>query len=259
MRPLPRIMVAPNGARLTKQDHPGLPVTIPEIVTAVRESAAAGADGAHLHVRDAAQRHVLDAGLYREVLCELSQGLPGFYVQITTEANGRYTPNEQRALVRALRPKAVSIALREITDQMDETVTRDFFDECQAEDISVQHILYDLTDIAELKKLVDQGIVPGDALKALIVLGRYLDARQTSMPDDLVAPARALTTAFPGVDWAVCAFGAKETACLVAARDIGGKARIGFENNLLNSNLTCATTNAERVRDLVAHLGPEAA
>lgn len=32
MSPLPRLMVAPNGARLTKADHPQLPITIPEIV-----------------------------------------------------------------------------------------------------------------------------------------------------------------------------------------------------------------------------------
>ena len=32
MIPLPRIMVAPNGARLTKDEHPALPVTIAESV-----------------------------------------------------------------------------------------------------------------------------------------------------------------------------------------------------------------------------------
>lgn len=255
MTPLPRIMVAPNGARLTRKDHAGVPVTIAEIVTAVRDSASAGADGAHVHVRDAEQRHVLDKGLYRELLAELARVLPGFYVQITTEAVGLYTPEEQRALVQQLRPAAVSIALREITDQVDDAVTGRFFHDCHAQGISVQHILYDATDIAHLKALVDQGVVPASDLKALIVLGRYLAAGQNSAPEDLDAPARQLTAALPGVDWAVCAFGAKETACLVAACEIGGKARIGFENNRLNSDLTCAADNAERVRDLVAHLG----
>ena len=53
MHRLPRIMVAPNGARLTKADHPTLPVTIEETVAAALAARAAGADGLHAHVRDA--------------------------------------------------------------------------------------------------------------------------------------------------------------------------------------------------------------
>ena len=43
MRPLPRIMVAPNGAYKTKSDHPNLPVTIEETVSSVEEAYHAGA------------------------------------------------------------------------------------------------------------------------------------------------------------------------------------------------------------------------
>ena len=64
MKPLPALMVAPNGATKTKADHPALPVTIPEIVACAEACARAGADGIHAHVRDAEGRHVLDAGLY---------------------------------------------------------------------------------------------------------------------------------------------------------------------------------------------------
>ena len=40
---LPPLMVAPNGARLTDDDHPAVPVTIPQIVETARRCAAAGA------------------------------------------------------------------------------------------------------------------------------------------------------------------------------------------------------------------------
>ena len=89
---LPRIMVAPNGARRGKADHPALPVTIPEIVACAADCFAAGADGLHAHVRDGAGEHVLDAGLYAELMTELARTVPGMPVQITTEAVGRYTP-----------------------------------------------------------------------------------------------------------------------------------------------------------------------
>lgn len=254
MRPLPRIMVAPNGARLTRADHPALPVTIPQIMQCAIDCAAAGADGLHAHVRDAEQRHVLDAGLYTELLAELDRALPGFFTQITTEAVGQYTPAEQRALVYAVQPKAVSVAVREMCAAGEaETDLRRFYHHCAEAGISLQHILYDEADIHTLAAQVRTGTIPADTLQALIVLGRY-SAGQVSAPADLDAPAAALLATFPHVDWAVCAFGAHETACLSAAARKGGKARIGFENNRLNSDQSLAASNTERVSELVASL-----
>ena len=250
MTGLPFVMVAPNGARLTTADHPALPVTIGEIVACALTCRAAGADGLHAHVRDADQRHVLDAGLYAELLAELTQQAPGFYVQVTTEAVGRFTPAEQRRLVEDLRPGAVSIALREITDQQDDAVTRRFFAMCNEASIGVQHILYDEADVAHLARLVAKGDIASQGLKALIVLGRYTTG-QVSGPEDVAALARALKTALPAVDWAACAFGPMETACLIECMAQGGKARIGFENNRQNADGVVAANNAERVAELV--------
>ena len=256
MTALPRILVAPNGARLTKADHPALPMTVAEVVADARACAEAGAGGIHAHVRDAEGRHVLDAGLYRELLAELASALPGFQAQVTTEAVGRYSPAEQRALVRALRPESVSIALREIAAEGDEAETRRFFHFCAEAGIGVQHILYDKGDIAHLARLVAGGTIPGADLMALIVLGRYTPG-QRSAPGDLDAPAAALLAALPGIDWAACAFGPAETDCLLAALRRGGKARIGFENNRLMRDGSPAACNADRVRELVQALAAE--
>lgn len=253
MTALPRIMLAPNGARLTSADHPALPVTIPQVVQAALDAQAAGADGLHAHVRDADQRHVLDAGLYAELLAELATKAPDLYVQVTTEAVGRYTPAEQRALVETLRPAAVSIALREIMADGETELNRRFFAGCAEAGCHVQHILYDVADIHRLGDLVASGVIPRERLAALIVLGRYAEGQRSS-PADLHEPAQALLDLLPGVDWAVCAFGPAETDCLVAARRLGGKARIGFENNRLNRDGRPARDNAERVAELVAEL-----
>ena len=250
---LPRIMLAPNGARLTSADHPALPVTIPQIVQAALDAQAAGAGGLHAHVRDADQRHVLDAGLYAELLAELAAKAPGLYVQITTEAVGRYSPAEQRALVQTLRPAAVSIALREIMAGEEDEANRRFFAACAEAGCHIQHILYDLDDIRRLAALVESGMIPSARLATLIVLGRYATGQRSS-PTDLHEPARLLLELLPGVDWAVCAFGPAETDCLVEARRLGGKARIGFENNRLNRDGRPAGDNAERVVELVAEL-----
>lgn len=253
MTPLPKIMVAPNGARLTTADHPAIPVTIAQTVATARACQAAGADGIHAHIRDTEQRHILDAGAYRELLTELAQALPGFYAQITTEAVGLYSAAQQRALVQELCPAAVSIALREITQDTDSTTVARFFAFCAEAEIGVQHILYDLTDIAEFARLCGQGVIDPAGAKALIVLGRYAKD-QRSIPADLTAPAQALLAALPAIDWAVCAFGPQETDCLVAAHRLGGKARIGFENNRKMSDGQTAPDNAARVAELVAAL-----
>lgn len=253
MKPLPNIMVAPNGGRRTKQDHRALPITIDEIVQCAVDCHAAGATGIHAHVRDDHGQHVLDAGLYAELLSECARVVPGMQVQITTEAVGRYLPREQRILVESLRPSSVSIALREILQEADTAVTRRFFAFCDEAEIAVQHILYDADEVDLLKAHIADGLIPVSGLQVLHVLGRYSPG-QVSSPTDLDLPlARQHSTGLQA-DWAVCAFGADETACLVQAVSQGGKARIGFENNLLDEHGQPAQHNAARVLELIARL-----
>ena len=111
---LPRLMVAPNGARRTTADHPAVPVTIPDIVESAVACHAAGAGAIHFHVRDADQQHILDAGLYREALVALRQAVPDMHLQITTEAVGRYSPEQMRQLALDVMPPGISIATSEM-------------------------------------------------------------------------------------------------------------------------------------------------
>ena len=62
------IIVAPNGARRTRDDHPALPVTIEQTVETAVACRQAGAGAIHLHVRDEKGRHSLDPGLYTEAV-----------------------------------------------------------------------------------------------------------------------------------------------------------------------------------------------
>ena len=86
MSSLPDIMIAPNGARRNKADHPQLPLTIEEIVSTANSCWQVGAGGIHVHVRDENNQHTLDSGLYREVINELKIQLPYMFTQITTES-----------------------------------------------------------------------------------------------------------------------------------------------------------------------------
>lgn len=246
--------MAPNGARLTKSDHPALPVSIDEVVATAKNCHRAGADGLHAHIRDRSQRHVLDAGLYRELIAEMHANLPDMQVQITTEAVGRYTPDDQIALVKALQPRAVSVAFREVARLADTAQITDFYNWAAEAGIAVQHILYDSEDIAAWAVMARGLAARSDRDQVLLVLGRN-QAAGLPVPDHVSPMVAALQATGRDCDWALCAFGPNETDCLKKAADLGGKIRVGFENNLRNRDGRIARDNAARVAEITAMIG----
>jgi uncharacterized protein (DUF849 family) len=246
MKPLPNAMVAPNGARKTKVDHPAIPMTVSEMVTTAVACYAAGADGLHLHVRDEAGGHSLDVGLYQEALAALKIAVPDMTLQITTEAVGMYSPAQQRNVVEQIKPDAVSISIAEMCADDDMTAVRAFYVFCADQDIAVQHILYGESDLQLMNALFAQGILTPTNLQLLFVLGRYT-AGQQSDPQDLTPFVSWKDQHCPDADWGICAFGQNETKCLKAAQALGGKMRVGFENSFRNAGGSIARNLAERV------------
>jgi len=247
---LPLIMVAPNGARRTTADHPALPVTIDALAHTAGKCLEAGAGAIHVHVRDAAQRHVLDAGLYRQAIAAIDRETGGrMLVQITTEAVGLYTPEQQRAVVLDVLPHAVSIAVSEmIPDESEEAAAASFYKTVHEADIAVQHIIYEAQGIAQFDDFVQRGVIAGDRFELLFPLGRYAKGQQSDPASLLPFLAMLAKTGIAEkCDWAVCAFGVGETQSLAAAMALGGKVRVGFENSLCNADGSFAKDNGERV------------
>ncbi|WP_142847416.1 3-keto-5-aminohexanoate cleavage protein [Telmatospirillum sp. J64-1] len=245
------INVAPNGARRLKQDHPAIPLTAKEMAETAARCREAGAAMLHLHVRDADGAHLLDAEAYKESIAAVRRAVgEEMVVQITTEAVGRYSPAEQMAVVREVRPEAVSLALREIIP--DEAAERDgaaFLAELWRARTFIQHILYSAEDVSRFLRLRSRGIIPGG--QVLFVLGRYTPG-QVSQPTDLL-PFLAAWSGEAGElppGWSVCAFGRHENACAMAAAALGGHARVGFENNLWLADGSLAPENAALVDQL---------
>lgn len=239
------LAVAPNGARKTKADHPALPMTPEEIARTATDCQAAGAALLHLHVRDAEGRHTLDVAAYQAAIAAVREAVgEALVIQVTSEAVGRYAPAEQMAMVRALAPEAVSLAVREIIpDAAAEAAAAEFLCWLSEAGILAQFILYSAEDLARFDELIARGIVPGPRQSVLFVLGRYTEG-QVSTPSDLV-PFLAANAA--GHLWSLCAFGPQETACALAAAAFGGHARVGFENNLQLADGRQAPDNAALV------------
>ena len=248
------IAVAPNGARKTKADHTAVPITPKEIADTAADAAAAGASMIHLHVRDEKGGHSLDVETYRAAIAAVRTAVgDNLLIQVTSEAVGIYSPEQQMAMVRELRPEAVSLALREIVPtQADEGTAAKFLDWLASTDIIPQYILYSPEDLGRFDNLVARGILPAVGYSILLVLGRYAPG-QRSTPQDLLpflAERNAKHT------WSVCAFGPQETACVITAAALGGHARVGFENNLRLPDGGLAKDNAALVN--AARLGAEA-
>lgn len=251
---LPQLMVAPNGARRTKEDHPAIPITISEIVSTARACHVAGADGIHIHVRDVHGGHILDAGLYREVLRELEIAVPDMQLQITTEAVGKYSAQEQRQLVRDVRPKSVSVSIAEMFSDGNIKSALNFYHWCHEENIAVQHILYGPSDLNLIDDRLGAAEFTEEPQQMLFVLGRYTKNQQ-SRPEDLTPFMNWLSGNRWQADWAVCAFGQGETDCLRHAYNLGGKVRIGFENSIWHKNGAIAEDNAARIKEFLTERG----
>lgn len=244
------IIVAPNGAKKTKQDHAQLPMITEEIVAEAKACQTAGATMIHLHARDTQGRHSLEVDdnleIYHAVKAAVGDSM---IVQLTTEAVGMYSPQQQMALIKAVKPEAASFALRElIPDEQSEEQGFAFFDWVAAQGILSQIILYDQADIERYFSFRERGVLPKHNQHALVVLGRYHEAQQSS-PWDL----RALHLERfieENVRCAVCAFGAREQDCLTHAMLLGLDVRVGFENNHLSADGQPANCNAEQVQRL---------
>jgi len=239
------IAAAPNGARKTKADVPNIPITLAEVAQTALACKQAGAAMMHLHVRDGDQKHSLDVGRYREMLTEVRASVgDDMVLQVTTEAVGMYSADDQMAMVRGLVPEAVSIAIREIApDGFDVNALKSFFAFMREAKISPQFILYAPDDVRRFNQLVETGVLPGEKFPVLFVLGRYTQG-QVSDPADLlpfIGTSSYIST------WMVCAFGAFENACILTGAGLGGHARIGFENNHLLVDGSPAGHNAELI------------
>ncbi|WP_342049801.1 MULTISPECIES: 3-keto-5-aminohexanoate cleavage protein [unclassified Cupriavidus] len=246
------LAVAPNGARKTHRDHARLPITPDELARCARECLDAGASMIHLHVRKADDTHSLEVGDYAPAVAAVRKAVgQELVIQLTTEAVGIYAPAQQIATIRALRPEAASVAVRELVPKdaaQDDAAA--FFHWMREAGVVAQYILYDAEDVRRYAALRASGVIPADGHWVLFVLGRYA-VGQTSSPADLLPfleAWRELGLDRAGIEWAVCAFGRQEADCAAAAILLGGHARIGFENNMLLPSGDVAPDNAALLR-----------
>lgn len=242
------LTVAPNGARRQRNDHPSLPLDADELAADAKACVEAGATLCHMHVRDTHGRHLLDAEAFQTAIDAVRAAVGDrLMLQVTTEALGHYDVAAQTALIKTLRPEAVSLALREfIPDENHPEDAAALFAWLRDEGIAPQFILYAPGDVSTFHRLRRQGMVPQAKPFVLFVLGSY-DGEVATYPRDLLPFLSAHDQDCP---WGVCAFGKAEMACALTAVALEGHARVGFENNLVRPDGAPLANNAEQVARL---------
>ncbi len=240
------LMVAPNGARRQKSDHPALPVTADELAATAKACFAEGADAIHLHIRKDDGGHSLDAGRYREAVAAVEAAAPGMGIQVTTESASTYDVPAQLACLEALRPASASVSIREMA--RDPVLAARAYAVAAEAGTQVQHILYTPACIAQLTAWREEGVIRAGQDDVIFVLGQYTPP-VPAQPSDLDGFLAA--TDGMGLSWTVCAFGRNERACLLEAIRRGGNIRIGFENNIHTPEGKLLPSNAASVRALL--------
>jgi uncharacterized protein (DUF849 family) len=153
------------------------------------------------------------------------------------------------AAVRSLKVDAASFAIREyFPDQRVDAQVAEFFAWVTGLGVACQFILYAPEEIEQLKSLVARGILPLARPHALFVLGRHHEQQQSD-PADLAGFVQRWPVDWP---WSVCAFGRAELAVAEQAIALGGHVRVGFENNLQDTDGEPLPSNEARVAQVVA-------
>lgn len=246
------VMSAPNGARRTVSDHPAIPLTPDQLAGEAKSLLDASVSVLHLHVRDGQGGHTLSVDAYRAAIDAIRTRVrTQLIIQVTTESVGIYQHAQQIAVIRELRPEAVSLALRELcpAEEPDSSTVK-FFRWLVSERIWPQYIVYSADELRRFDSLRKRGVFALHRPFCLLVLGRYAAQRTGDVAELQTMLTAVDCSEFP---WAVCCFGRQEYAAALAAADAGGHARIGFENNLCLADGRIAADNVELIRQFTDH------
>jgi len=245
------IAVAPNGARKMKSDHSEIPLTPNEIARAAKSCLAEGASMIHLHVRNPEDNsHSLSAALYQKAIAAIKQNCNDeLFIQVTSEAVGIYSAEEQFEMIHELKPAAVSIGLREING-LDEDIIHDHFIQMKNENICPQIILYNQVDLDNYHDWLERKILPGKCYPILLVIGRP----KTENAFENGYLTKENISKINASSWMICAFGENEFSAAKRAAKLGGNIRIGFENNSVLEDGTQAQDNAALIKQIYEYL-----
>jgi 3-keto-5-aminohexanoate cleavage enzyme len=243
------ITAALNGAEVTREQQPMLPITPDEIGRAAAECAAAGAAIVHVHARQPDGRSTQDAAAYRAII-DAVRSRCDVIVQVSTGGAVGMTAQERLAPV-ALAPEMATLSMGSTNFGDDvflnapqEMMT--FLDAMRRHGVVPEFEIFDAGHLATLTRWIARGIVAPPA-HVDFVLG--VPGAMPGTPEALMYLRSHLPA---GLTWTVAGIGSAQLPLATLAIALGGHVRVGFEDNIYWRRGCKASSNAQFVERIAA-------
>ncbi|MBL0385396.1 3-keto-5-aminohexanoate cleavage protein [Tumebacillus sp. ITR2] len=253
------ITVALDGAEVTREHQPNLPLSPDEIAEAAYEAWKAGASIAHVHARDEQGNPSQDKEIYRQIIEKISAKCD-IIVQVSTGGAVGMTPEERLQPV-TLKPEMATLTVGTVNFGNDvfmntPTDIEIYAKAMQDHGVRPELEIFDVGMITNAMRLVKQGLV-SEPVHVDFVMG--VPGAIAGTVDNLLHMVRQLPA---GATWTVAGVGRVQLPLNTMAILLGGHVRVGFEDNVYYEKGVLATSNAqfvERIVRLSKELGREVA
>ncbi|PMR72752.1 3-keto-5-aminohexanoate cleavage protein [Billgrantia endophytica] len=269
------LTIATTGGLHGREANSALPEQPEDIIAAFEQCFAAGATVAHIHVRDREGRTSADPAIYSGVIAGIKERCPGMITQvgngigIRREGDGTWSGFTQEQRMALLDMDVVPDMLTvnagtfhfahkdaEFLFDNSKAWNRDFITACKERGIVNELEVYDISHIANMLQLRDEGILEG-TLHFSFVMGinggmpadpRYLMMMLDAIPEDS--------------SWQIVSVGRSQLPLTSMAVCMGGNMRTGFEDTVFYRRGELAESNAqlvERAVRIIRELGRDVA
>jgi 3-keto-5-aminohexanoate cleavage enzyme len=247
------ITAALDGAEVTRDQQPALPITPEEIAVAAEECWQAGAAIVHVHARQSDGSPTQDAGIYSEII-EAVRARCDVIVQVSTGGAVGMTAVERLAPV-TLSPEMATLSMGTVNfgDGVFMNAPADmetFARAMQERGVKIELEIFDSGMLSTSLRWLKSGLLTGPQ-HFDFVLG--VPGGMAGTPQALMYLVAQLPA---GSSWTVAGLGASQLPLATLAVLLGGHARVGFEDNIYYRKGELATSNAQLV-ERVARISRE--
>ena len=242
------ITVAPVGAEVTRDNHPGVPYTPAEIAAASLESVEAGASVVHLHAREPDGKPSGDPKLFAEAIAAIR--LKAKPVIMVSTGGAVWMTIEERTRALEAGPDMCSLETGSMNfgDDLFLTSRPDSISSAKlayGKGIVPEIELFDVGHSVAAARMLKEGHLRGP-LNVNLVVG--VPGGIDAVPEAIPALLRPLPE---DVRWSVTAIGRHQRRMLSIAILMGAAGvRVGFEDNVYLRKGQLARSNAELVQDI---------
>ena len=244
------ITVAPVGAEVTRDNHPGVPYTPAEIAAASLEAVEAGASVVHLHAREPDGKPSGDPPLFAEAIAAIRMKAKPIIMVSTGGAVWMTIEERTRSLEAGPDMCSLETGSMNFGDDLFLTSRPDSISSARlayAKSIVPEIELFDVGHSVAAARMLKEGHLRGP-LNVNLVVG--VPGGIDAVPEAIPALLRPLPD---DVRWSITAIGRHQRRMLSIAILLGAAGvRVGFEDNVYLRKGQLAKSNAELVQDIAS-------